>query len=695
MAEASHVLRVHPAIGFARVGNSDRYYLGPETAAGLPVTGKSYTGGIPLNAETLEPIRSSEIRDPDGRLVRQAARFKVFAYPAEAADTYPSGGGEELRIGDSLGGRRVVDIAWTVHVANKKANAYVLENPELGDRDLLIHGYERGRRPPLRNLTGNPVDPNDITRLRRFVIDPGPRSILGTSDEVVRLDKDEPASYYDESDGGIREILDYPRSFPTEKMYHPWGPIDTLGELRTDADGRLIVTGGYGRASSALRASGITEAEGPTNSVGLARPPEEPFPLDQAVDNDGWFDDVSDGPVEATVFLDDGSKVKAHGAWVVTADPAYAPQTLNVVSLWDDIYDTWVRQLNLCPEICEDGRFEPGYRPSFPDQIQPFFIATSLQRWNTNLPSYAIAAHEAVGRISAADPAGETIMAELTYVRDPNADAQAYKGAPLMPLSLGDQGRSFLSPTITQYYLLSQWNEGKFEKGPQPLGPGERLDRDVLMNCLGGRFSPGIDMTFIVRQPELYVEDWRELGCGPFRIRRSKLEYRAAACDRPFLGEGYNPFDQRGLEPGDASKFMSVPWHTDYNSCGTHNTAPNPPTSSQPAQSTLYWSWPAQRPVAVYTAEDARFGRLTRQRYSVRGPGTETDDPGQQGRFQKYIDFVLHWPEVGVVIQATQIDDTEDGQFRDDWYLEVRSRLESEDLDVGPWPMNSLAADRN
>ena len=49
---SNHNFRVHPAIGFARVGNSDDYYLAPDTAAGMPIEGEEYTGGIPINAKT-------------------------------------------------------------------------------------------------------------------------------------------------------------------------------------------------------------------------------------------------------------------------------------------------------------------------------------------------------------------------------------------------------------------------------------------------------------------------------------------------------------------------------------------------------------------------------------------------------------------------------------------------------------------
>ena len=38
--------RIHPAIGIARVGNSEDYYLGPETMAGLGDA--NHTRGLPI-----------------------------------------------------------------------------------------------------------------------------------------------------------------------------------------------------------------------------------------------------------------------------------------------------------------------------------------------------------------------------------------------------------------------------------------------------------------------------------------------------------------------------------------------------------------------------------------------------------------------------------------------------------------------
>jgi hypothetical protein len=62
-------LRIHPTIGIARVGNSEEYYLGPESLAGMPLDGQDGTGGLPIRPGTEDPsIASSELRDASGKL---------------------------------------------------------------------------------------------------------------------------------------------------------------------------------------------------------------------------------------------------------------------------------------------------------------------------------------------------------------------------------------------------------------------------------------------------------------------------------------------------------------------------------------------------------------------------------------------------------------------------------------------------
>ncbi|GAA2399618.1 LodA/GoxA family CTQ-dependent oxidase [Actinomadura vinacea] len=682
MADSAYQFRIHPAIGIARVGNSAEYHLGPETMTGMPAPPDgTVTGGLPIRAGTEdEPITSGDLRDSDGALKRQAARFRIYAYPEEQADAYPSGAGTEIRIGSEIGGRTVADIVWTVHLANKKANSYVLND------DLGIHLYEPEHQQRLfvRNAQDG-TDLGSLERLNRLVIDPGPRAIQGKETGPVRFDRETTPCA---GDGArIKPVPRYPKAFPCDRydeLYEPTGRIDTLGELLTDEHGRLLVLPAPGRA------------------CGRYMPDGKPYPLIGDllspgvygdVNADGWFDDTGDGPVTAVLVFEDGGTQPVHGAWAITTDPGYAPQIRNVVTLWDDIYDTWVRELGLQPELFNGREFDLGYRPAFDDELAPLFRAAAQQRWTTNLPERAVDAHESVGSIDADSDPADTVMTGLAYIRDPANTEQSHVGPPYMPLAMGDAGLAFLTVTPTQYFLLQQWDQRLADPGGGPrLGPGEHLDKAVLTNCLGGRFAPGIEMTFIVREEDIYRTDWRESGCGPFRLRARDLDYGSARPDRPFLTVGYIPLhpapgETAPLEPGDATKFMAVPWQTDYNSCATHNVAPNLPKST-----TLFWSWPAQRPVQVHRAQDVRGEQLGPQYYSVRGEGTESEDLGEVGRYQKLLDSVIHWHRIGFVLQGSRIDGDGGAGHSADQYLEVAGQLDngtSEEPKIDPWPMNS------
>ena len=126
--------RIHPAIGVARIGNSDEYFIGPE----IPYPTPPPAGGY---------------RDQNGRLKRQAALFRVYGYDADGKVV------AELTAENA-------EIAWTVHVANKKGAWYdfdaALDLPEAATlqsarRNAMFQGLER----------------------EKLVIDPGSRSISG------------------------------------------------------------------------------------------------------------------------------------------------------------------------------------------------------------------------------------------------------------------------------------------------------------------------------------------------------------------------------------------------------------------------------------------------------------------------------------------------------------------------------------
>ena len=667
------VFRVHPSINFARFGTSEEYYLSPETSAGLPQKGTETTGGLPIKAGTEnELVSSSDLRDGHGKLKKQAARFRIYKYDLEGQASYPGSDGSEVKVGTILpDGRKVVDLVWTVHVANKKAAAYNVVN------NLGIEAYN-GQVPQRRNPEEH-GDVNDPSRLNKLMIDPGPRAIKASDHGHEKFNNRTTPTAADDN-GNIESYPDYPVRFPAdvnEILFEPSGPLNSLGEIKTDDQGRLLVL------------SSIGNAVGQYDEYGV------PIQMTGDLNNAGWYDSAADGPVSVIIKFDDGSSEKAFGAWVVCGDPSYAPQIRNVVSIWDDVFDTWVRELDLQPELYSDGAYNTDYEPTFSQDIKPIFIASTLQRWTANLPEMALRAHSAVDAISEKDDPDRTIMAGLNFIRNPNAD-ETNIGLPLMPLSLGEAGTSFLTVTKTQYFMLEQWSKNKFLKGDETrLGPGEMLDMASLANCLGGRYVPGIELSYPVKSAEIYREDWRTSGCGPFRVKHKKLVYTEAKNDRPFLSAGWIPLHNMtdGLEPGDLSKFMAIPWQTDYNSCSIHQTLinTNGRNESNGAATTLYWSWPSQRPDAVYVAEEVVNNVLPKQRWSIRGPGTYAVNPASAATFQDPLQSVEQWDRIGIIVQGTNID-IPGKTFSPEYYLEVQSQLSAPgdaSDPVAAWPFNA------
>ena len=105
---------IHPGVGIMRVGNSlDAFFLGPEVVgATVPTAG--------------------DLRDAQGRVARQAARFRIFGYDAA---------------GEVVGEVNAADatIDWRVHLANRKAAWYrfgramdIPEAPSVGRRNAGI-----------------------------------------------------------------------------------------------------------------------------------------------------------------------------------------------------------------------------------------------------------------------------------------------------------------------------------------------------------------------------------------------------------------------------------------------------------------------------------------------------------------------------------------------------------------------------
>jgi len=185
--------------------------------------------------------------------------------------------------------------------------------------------------------------------------------------------------------------------------------------------------------------------------------------------------------------------------------------------------------------------------------------------------------------------------------------------------------------------------------------------------------------------------DWQTSGGGPFRIKHKPLDYSKAHPDKAFLSGGWLPLhdDNGGLEPGDTGKFMAIPWQTDYNSCSVHMPSINTGGTTFPGvgnPTTLFWSWPAQRPVAIYRAIDVVDGRLPQERkYSIRGTGTVPANLKQMSAFQDPNNAIVQWDQIGVVLQGTAID----GTYSPEQFLETGSQLDPPAVAI--WPFNAVA----
>ena len=530
--------RIHPSIGVARLGNSETDIMfAPEQALGLPTE---------IVNGTEVPI--AVFRDAQGRIKREAARFRV----------YDEDDGSELRIGAN----GLVDIEWTVWVANKKAQRFEF-------RGLT------GDLPGQRRRRNNALSQDD--ERRRLIIDPGPRT----------LSMNAPAAAFDAASAPQNHTATFPPD--------PLTPftISTLGNAMLEPDGTLQVLAGLGN-------SGSTE--------------QQPVITNYA-NNDTWFDDVADGPVSAVLVFDDGTRVPVDdGAWVICAPTAFAPEVGNVVSLYDVMFDTAVRSMGARPDVFDNGAFNQDYIVNFDDELRPFFHRIELiEAVERRMPS---AAHLMDWTMLLDASAGAAALRAriLEVVRPPSTpDATHTDGERLMmPYALGDNPYSsadgapnFLTVTETQYFFLLQWAAGKFEEGSAAEGLAT-IDRAVMENCVGGAFYPGIETTWIVREPRIFS--------APLRIRhRADLQNELHLAD---------DLDQ-GLEPGDLTKRMALPWQADFNECyrETNNGLSN-----------VAW-WPAQRPLSVL---NERFERVEWSR------GIPLSTPGD-------MDMVLNWKNLGFV----------------------------------------------
>jgi hypothetical protein len=480
---------IHPATGIARVGNSEEFYIGPETVRSKPKEPGFY-------------------KDGNGALKREAARFRIYGY---------NGAGQIVSEVTS----DFADIEWTVQVANQKAAWYqfqlALDIPEASDPNL----------PPSKRRNANVMGADR----KNLAIDPGPRTISGPNKSGD------------------------PYKFDTGEFY---GTPVYLGELQTDDAGRLIFLGGMGLSAS---------KQG------------ENIPLTDFANNDGWHDDVSDGPVTATVSIG-GEQVPVEPAWVITAPPNYAPDVIGVRTMYDLMQDVFVQSGMLA---------FPG-EISFTNDIFPIFYRLSNMQWVNQGFSVQYGPEgrqnfydlDYIARLASTDSELKEFRLQIynsfrNYDRDGSAPMPwpwIYGDAMNVPPA--NTPREQVELSATQYLMLQLWAEGRFvndwkpenltayivfDKLPLTEQPA-MLDRAALTYCLADAFHPGCEMTWPVRHASMYT--------APFRIRHRQ----PAEGPEPDYGTQLTPQMVAltngilfGQGPGTISRWMAVPWQTDTASC--------------------------------------------------------------------------------------------------------------------------------
>jgi hypothetical protein len=500
--KAIRELKVYPPVGIARVGNADGpddYVIGPEVIGGAP----TLPGGEPE-----QPARYvDDFRTADGKLKRQAARFRVYAHMQD-------GSVQEVT-------SDAAQIEWRVAVANLKAGWYEF-NLAMDLPGTL------SRNAPQRNRSF--VDPSNRWRLD---IVPTPRRIAGPNAAAVPFD-----------DG----------AFCCKPVY--------VGELRTDAQGRLIFLGGKG----------------------VAKPFREGARPLTFANNSGWHDDLCDGPVRATITFPGHAPIDAEPGYVSVTPPNFAPGLFGVVTM-DDV----VREV-----FYDKGWMARPDTTGFVADILPLFVRLTGLQWvnqglfvlhgfGSPLDANDTDVVAKLGDPSASNAAWRRQVFGL--FRDPNLDGplevkklpQIYGDGVDTIFGAGSAAASaLLAVTKTLYAHLVRWADGHFDATAAPSAaiksfaelPCElqvqHLERAPLHDCLGGPFHPAMELTWVMRVPLLWKSSYRLNVLAT--DDPAKQDFGATLTPAVCIGPN-GPYD--GAAAGCLTRFLGVPWQTDHASCNS------------------------------------------------------------------------------------------------------------------------------
>lgn len=636
-----------PKIGVARLGNSTtEFYLSPETIGGRPIECDQAGNPIMNNGKY---CYVSKYKDSVGRVKRQAAKFRII-----------KNGKEFITLSDD----NIEKIVWTVHIANKKPIWYAFSELQGNLQFGETNSYQNQHIP-----LNNPDVVNDTER-KKLMIDPGPRSI-DTSGDVVEFSR---------------------YNIPKNYQYGSFPPvgaggqqIDSLGELRMDSNGNLVALGAFGSVTGSAE---ITSFKGAS----------------------GYWDDISDGYVVATIHFKDGTSIDASPGWLLVGSPKFAPELVNITTLYDTMYDIGLRYHKGDSEIYDAQKYKTsqlldhpvdgyplkeynpfkGYNPDyvvdFGAQIKPIIERIAGYRWVADIPYLNDFGNPHFDLSDNSEKNMKNRMKYFSYFRVPVLP-EDYKewinkvtngpntlfsqdGIPLMPLNSGDNSVTNKGPIYkfetlspTQYFFLHQWACGKFvvnknnslDKNQAYIN---QLNEADLGNCVGAPFSPGIETTWISRAPHIYD--------APIHLQLAHFSSNAELrlyYNSNGLSMTEDEQEGAGCEPGDLTKRMAIPWQADFSQCTvqTPNISPNSMVNQfadgtgieVPPTYYVYW-WPPQSPMHVTSGIVEPDGQILDAIVSKLQSNTTMIPAGLRVPYQRGIDsaadVIGNWFRLGFIV---------------------------------------------
>jgi hypothetical protein len=671
------IYRIHPAIGIARLGDSEReFFLGPEgpgVVAKGSVTAAELAGDLSTLAKTPDASRpylattgyksnSSSYRDTSGKIKRQAARFRIYQYKK-----FDVAGKPIWRCTGEIT-NDIAEIEWTVQLANTKGALKVGSPP-------LVHLTDDGSRDRVPTLKPDPEKIKDVKAHKRIV-----------------------------ADGGT------------------FGQI-ALGDLMLDSRGRLVVLGGHGRSAVGVGGSYHSSpdsfddvSDGPVTvtiqfkasgrQIPLARikpawvvvgsPRYAPglFGITTLYDRmmETWLAKQTSSPpdsqavsiVERGHGIDTYRKMKTKGTpasyarhlkpvfqrtleleWVFGPSRGRHPKLRELFkdNKADDVTirtitaaerQNILKELNKYLKATEDPT--SGGKPDDASKALENLIATTpkLMLNDEKFAKFRNYVFQTVCPPVAPYVTGQIrrLPAILTG-RSPDA----YKSTRLddfqhtMPaLEFGPRG----TVAEQQYFVLRQWVLGNFEDGVSDK-PFEhlredpfQLDEAALENACGGPFYPGIEVGLLCTEKEIFDE--------PFRLNHNATSLISGK-----------------VKPGIVTQQMAMPWQADFLDC-----------SGGP--SGIYW--PAQRPVDV--VRDSRLSDVDKaiieERKKEATPSTPSTLPGtaraatptvmtkwadRSTTFPDYAAMVAKWNTLGFIVTKRFTVTASDGPYQLDGAYET------------------------